>query len=84
MCQLYDQLLIDFPEVLYVSSSGNTGNKYNSPFNTVGAPGEWLLYIIYYNIYIILYIHKHFTHFYFHLFDCTLLIQLLLMEPFDL
>ena len=33
-------MLVDYPDVLYISSSGNTGNKYSSPFNTVGAPAS--------------------------------------------
>ena len=32
--------MVDYPDVLYISSSGNTGNKYSSPFNTVGAPAS--------------------------------------------
>eukprot|EP00804_Cyclotella_cryptica_P011584 CCRYP_012102-RA/>CCRYP_012102-RA protein AED:0.01 eAED:0.01 QI:401/0.87/0.88/1/0.75/0.66/9/4552/1275 len=40
VCRLYDQLLVDHPDVLHVSSAGNTGNKFDSPFNTIGAPAS--------------------------------------------
>ena len=40
VCRLYDQLLIDHPDVLYVSSAGNSGDKYSNPFHTIGAPAS--------------------------------------------
>ncbi|KAL7539054.1 hypothetical protein ACHAXR_009628 [Thalassiosira sp. AJA248-18] len=47
ICQLYDQLLVDYPDVLYVASAGNSGNKQldgdggdSSPYGTVGAPAS--------------------------------------------
>jgi len=40
VCRLYDELLIDYPDVLFVSSAGNSGNKFSSPYNTVGAPAS--------------------------------------------
>ena len=40
VCQLYDQQLVDRPDVLYISSAGNTGNKFDSPWRTVGAPAS--------------------------------------------
>jgi hypothetical protein len=40
VCRLYDELLVKHPDVLHVSSSGNTGNKYESPYETVGAPAS--------------------------------------------
>jgi hypothetical protein len=32
--------MFEHPDVLHVSSAGNTGNQYSSPFNTVGAPAS--------------------------------------------
>jgi subtilisin family serine protease len=40
VCRLYDQLVFDRPDVLHVSSAGNTGNQFASPFNTIGAPAS--------------------------------------------
>ena len=40
VCRLYDQLLVDHPDVLFVASAGNTGNKFRRPSHTVGAPAS--------------------------------------------
>ena len=40
MCRLYDQIVYEHPDVVHVSSAGNTGNKFNSPYHTIGAPSS--------------------------------------------
>ncbi|KAL7546088.1 hypothetical protein ACHAWF_009425 [Thalassiosira exigua] len=40
VCRLYDGLVANRPDVLYVASAGNTGDKFDSPVGTLGAPAS--------------------------------------------